>query len=266
MNLKRSSRRAFGALAAAALAGAYVSTAVAALGQDDEVWFVPEQEAAIENPIEATADSLEHGREVYIEHCETCHGTTGRGDGASLQFIPGLTPRDFTRPGWGEEHSDGALYFKIATGRGQMNPYEDYVDELDDIWHTVNYIRGFTVAQADDARMPGHSTAGDDHDGGAHDAGNRESHDERGAEGIHGTESQESHAADGAESHAESSESHGDDHAVAPVASGPNGRQIWENKWALPISMCAALLIGALFAGIGASETPAPSAAGDEHH
>lgn len=252
MNLKKRSRRVFGVLAAAALAGSYVSAAGAALGQEDEVWFVPEQEAAIENPFEATPDSLEHGREIYVEHCETCHGTTGRGDGASLQFIPGLTPRDFTRPGWGEEHSDGALYYKIATGRGQMNPYEDYVDELDDIWHAVNYIRGFTVAQADDAAMPDHSAGGGDH----------------GAENVHDTESHDSHDADGSESHdshADRSESRGGAHAVAPVAAAPNGRQLWENKRALPISMCLALLIGALFAGIGASETPAPPAAGDEH-
>ncbi len=255
MNLKKRSRRALGTLAVAALAGSYVSAAASTAGEDLEPWFVPEQEAAIENPFEATADSLDLGREIYIEHCETCHGTTGRGDGVSLQFIPGLTPRDFTRPGWGEEHTDGALYYKIATGRGQMNPYEDYVDELDDIWHAVNYIRGFTVAQADDAAAQGHSAGGGDHVGGAHDAGNHESHDD------HDSMSAGSH-----KSHDNGGELHEREHAGARVSDGPNGRQIWENRWALPISMCAALLIGALFAGIGASETPAPPTVGDEHH
>jgi len=57
-------------------------------------------------PALARADvDLARGRALYEEHCATCHGATGRGEGPTGQALraQGMPPRNFTK---GEFHFD----------------------------------------------------------------------------------------------------------------------------------------------------------------
>ena len=102
-------------------------------------WVAPAEEAARANPRAADAASLASGREAYRENCATCHGASGKGDGdlADLLDVPvGNLASAETLAG----QSDGALRWKVATGRF---PMPAFAGDLDDqrMWDVVNYIR-----------------------------------------------------------------------------------------------------------------------------
>lgn len=103
---------------------------------------VPEDAAAIENPIEATDESIATGRELYATNCATCHGETGEGDGpAAASLDP--SPSDLH-----EDHvqglTDGALFYIISHGRPEtaMPAWENTLD-VEQRWHVVNFLRTF---------------------------------------------------------------------------------------------------------------------------
>lgn len=43
----------------------------------------------------AASQDVEHGRDLYVDHCAVCHGESGRGDGPRSRTL-GVAPRDFT--------------------------------------------------------------------------------------------------------------------------------------------------------------------------
>jgi mono/diheme cytochrome c family protein len=103
---------------------------------------VPEDAAAVENPIEATEESIEAGATVFATNCATCHGESGAGDGpAAVGLDP--KPADLS-----EDHvqgnTDGALFYIITNGREDtaMPAWEAIVSE-EDRWNVVNFVRTF---------------------------------------------------------------------------------------------------------------------------
>lgn len=82
--------------------------------------------------------SLTDGRKIYLKRCAACHGKTGNGDGYDAIDL-GLHPAKFTEPKLRLE-SDGALYWKISTGK---KPMPDYGRRLSptDRWDVINYLR-----------------------------------------------------------------------------------------------------------------------------
>ncbi|MBX7106435.1 MAG: c-type cytochrome [Gemmataceae bacterium] len=95
--------------------------------------------------------SVERGLALYTTNCATCHGATGRGDGAQDQKdangMP-TRPRDFSRGIFkgGREHEQ--LYARIVLGmKGTPMPGNSALkpDEVGDI---VNYIQSLAPADA----------------------------------------------------------------------------------------------------------------------
>jgi mono/diheme cytochrome c family protein len=129
-------RRARWPLLAVGLGAAGIGVLIAAATPP---WIAPAEEAARANPRRADAASLASGREVYRENCATCHGASGKGDGdlADLLDVPvGNLASAEEMAG----QSDGALRWKVATGRF---PMPAFAGDLDDqrIWDVVNYVR-----------------------------------------------------------------------------------------------------------------------------
>ena len=94
---------------------------------------------ALENPMEATADSKATGRQRYVFMCRDCHGNTGLGDG-DMAHAGGDVP-DFTDETWLHGPSDGEIFLVIKEGvSADMQPYAARITD-EDIWHLVNYLK-----------------------------------------------------------------------------------------------------------------------------
>jgi mono/diheme cytochrome c family protein len=101
-------------------------------------WFSPAPSAAKKNPIAATQDSIGAGQKIYSRTCVMCHGKTGDADGPAVIEL-NIHPARLSDPQLLTE-SEGALFWKITTGKRPMPAYGKRLSETDR-WHLVNYIR-----------------------------------------------------------------------------------------------------------------------------
>ena len=103
-----------------------------------EPWKAPARAARKANPHAADAASLKAGKAVYNAECADCHGRSGAGDGPGARDLKSAVP-PLTRPEvW--RQSDGELFWKLSTGRGDMPGFDDMLSD-DERWHAVNYAR-----------------------------------------------------------------------------------------------------------------------------
>ncbi len=78
------------------------------------------------------------GGKVFGSLCWTCHGMEGRGDGpnaVALQAVPADLGSDRV-----QAQTNGALYWTITKGRGEMASYE-HVLSREERWALAHYIR-----------------------------------------------------------------------------------------------------------------------------
>lgn len=110
---------------------AFLFANLMAVSQDFAPWPVPDEAAAVENPVPADKASLEAGKNLYDLQCKACHGEQGKGDG--LIKSASLVSEDF------KQQSDGAIFHKLQEGRGQMPSFAALPDEQ--LWNVINYVR-----------------------------------------------------------------------------------------------------------------------------
>ena len=90
--------------------------------------------------------TLEQGEELFMEYCSSCHGEAGYGDGAAGRAL-GAKPANFHDPEVTKQ-SDGALFWKLSNGRGNMPPFKDVFSE-EQRWQLVGYLRKLTKKNTD---------------------------------------------------------------------------------------------------------------------
>lgn len=138
---------------------------------------VPEEAAAVPNPIEANEESIAAGGELFTTNCMVCHGESGRGDGPAAAGLE-KQPANLTEAHV-QELSDGALFYIISHGRPDtpMVAWENVLDE-EQRWQVVNYLRTFKEGEhnADDE----HHEDGDHHENGEEHHADDEHHGEDG--------------------------------------------------------------------------------------
>ena len=125
------------------LAGGFLVFAGAAAAQEHSAEPREQQGAqALENPIEATRESLVAGRQRYVFLCRQCHGNRGAGDG-DMSHAGGI-PSDFTDDVWQHGESDGEIFTVIKEGvTADMQGYGNQLRD-EDIWNLVNYIKSLS--------------------------------------------------------------------------------------------------------------------------
>ena len=101
-------------------------------------WLSPAPSAAKKNPIAPAQDSIAAGQKIYSKTCMMCHGKSGDADGPAVIEL-NIHPAKLSDPQLKTE-SDGALFWKISTGKKPMPAYGKRLSETDR-WHLVNYIR-----------------------------------------------------------------------------------------------------------------------------
>ena len=105
---------------------------------------IPEEAAAVINPVAVSDASVAAGQATYAQYCAACHGEGGEGDG------PGAAALDPKPADFHADHvqglSDGALFYTITHGREgtAMVAWESIISEKQR-WEVVNFLRTFTA-------------------------------------------------------------------------------------------------------------------------
>jgi len=102
-----------------------------------------------ENPVPASPQALAAARTLWRIHCETCHGTAGKGDGPNARLHErrrGHAPRDLTDPDLQENLTDGEIFWRLSNGiiEGDniiMPSYEKKVSSETGRWQLVLFVR-----------------------------------------------------------------------------------------------------------------------------
>ncbi len=101
-------------------------------------WIVPDEYKNMENEY-AGEDEDGIGEELYEQHCKSCHGEEGHGDGTKAKELE--TPlRDLTSEEV-QSQTDGELYYKAIIGRDEMPNFEKKIRDEEDRWMLINYLR-----------------------------------------------------------------------------------------------------------------------------
>lgn len=104
-------------------------------------WPVPDAAKNKANPMKGNADAVNTGKALYNQHCKSCHGTKGKGDGPKAATLD-TDCGDFTKASF-KSQTDGAIFYKTSEGRKDMPAYKKKIPDANDIWAIVNYMRTF---------------------------------------------------------------------------------------------------------------------------
>ena len=107
----------------------------------NDPWPVPDKYKNMANPVKSDATSQATGKTLYNQHCKSCHGTKGKGDGPKAAQLD-TECGDFTKAAFTSQ-TDGAIFYKTSEGRKDMPSFKKKIASENDIWAVVNYMRTF---------------------------------------------------------------------------------------------------------------------------
>jgi mono/diheme cytochrome c family protein len=126
------------------LCAAAILAGVCAYGDDAAAppeWKAPARASKKKNPIPVSDASVAAGLAVYSANCLACHGPTGKGDGPKSADLT-VKPRNLREPKI-QEQTDGAIFWKLSTGKAPMPVFEKLLPDENDRWNVINYVRTF---------------------------------------------------------------------------------------------------------------------------
>jgi mono/diheme cytochrome c family protein len=97
-----------------------------------------DEAAKLANPIPATPESVNKGRQLFNIYCTPCHGVSGTGDGLVGEKLV-LRPFNLTSPSV-QSIPDGLIFGYITFGGAVMPIYGNDLTPTER-WHVVNYVR-----------------------------------------------------------------------------------------------------------------------------
>jgi len=109
-----------------------------------KAWPAPESALKMKNPAKADESSIKEGKDLYAQHCKSCHGAKGKGDGPKAEKID-ISCGDFSAPEMSKV-TDGELYWKTTEGRKPMPSFKDKLSD-GERWAIVNYVRSLGNAK-----------------------------------------------------------------------------------------------------------------------
>ena len=113
-------------------------------------WPCPEKNAKMVSPLKASdATALNTGKELWSQHCKSCHGKLGKGDGTKSESIE-ITCGDFTSESY-QKLSDGEIFWKTNEGRKPMPSFKEKLSETE-AWSIILYTRTFGKGNATSAK------------------------------------------------------------------------------------------------------------------
>jgi mono/diheme cytochrome c family protein len=121
------------------VAGSFILIAGFKAYQEPKPWPVPDKDAKTPNPVKSSSESISSGKSLWNQHCASCHGKTGKGDGTKAAQLK-TQPEDLSSASI-QSQSDGALFYKTSEGRGDMPSFKKKLPDATDIWDVVNFMR-----------------------------------------------------------------------------------------------------------------------------
>jgi mono/diheme cytochrome c family protein len=91
----------------------------------------------LKNPVAPSADSLAHGKTIFLSRCAPCHGEEGHGGGSVGKYFPPAPDLAYEKV---KERSDGFIWGTLTYGGKAMPPAREGLTPLDR-WDVVNYVR-----------------------------------------------------------------------------------------------------------------------------
>lgn len=107
------------------------------LSQQDR-WIAPAWTDTLKSPYHDEPLTLAQGEDLFSLYCASCHGDSGYGDGAAGGAL-GQKPANF-HDTLVTKQSDGALFWKLSTGKGNMPPFKDVFSD-EQRWQLIAYLR-----------------------------------------------------------------------------------------------------------------------------
>jgi mono/diheme cytochrome c family protein len=101
-------------------------------------WKAPASADTLKNPFAHNSEATKKGKNLFNTYCTNCHGENGMGNGPLAESLT-PKPHDLTSKPVKEE-SDGAIFWKITTGKPPMIAWQNTLSEKQR-WQLVNYIR-----------------------------------------------------------------------------------------------------------------------------
>lgn len=108
------------------------------LPSNGDPWKAPAEADALIDPLANDPKAIQKGEKVFGALCWTCHGMTGKGDGPNAAALK-VHPADLGSAPV-QTQTNGAIYWKITHGRGEMASYEQVLSR-EQRWAAVHYLR-----------------------------------------------------------------------------------------------------------------------------
>jgi glucose/arabinose dehydrogenase len=106
-----------------------------------ERWKAPAEADTLKSPFAFTPQVIREGETLFNTYCVSCHGKSGFGDGSPGKFK--INPANFHSKAVADQ-TDGALFWKMSTGRGISMPSYGAVFSEAQRWQLVSYVRQFS--------------------------------------------------------------------------------------------------------------------------
>jgi mono/diheme cytochrome c family protein len=103
-----------------------------------EAWLAPVSADSLKNPLAVSQEHISKGEELYNMYCFSCHGDTGYGDGPAGGSM-GIRPANFHDQRVIKQ-KDGALFWKLTNGKGNMPPFKEALTE-EQRWQLIVFLR-----------------------------------------------------------------------------------------------------------------------------
>lgn len=102
-----------------------------------QAWEVPVDKSKKVSPFKFNDETKKKGEAVFQRNCTSCHGIPTKANFVPLTPPPGDPATDKF-----QKQVDGALFYKITTGRGAMPSFKDVLTE-EERWQVISYFRSF---------------------------------------------------------------------------------------------------------------------------
>lgn len=109
-----------------------------AMAAPGDPWKAPTEADRLKDPLAGNPKAKAMGEKVFRSLCWVCHGMEGKGDGPNAGVLK-VHPADLGSAAV-QAQSDGAIYWKITHGRGEMASYQEVLSR-EDRWALVHYLR-----------------------------------------------------------------------------------------------------------------------------